>query len=98
MKNSLYTNKNYSDRRVPFPKHTQIHMINLIDDKIKTMDQDELQQHLSITSDSVEEMRELLATKQRTHTLVIWPDHATLLGRGYILLTMHTLYDDMVFK
>ena len=68
------------------------------DDKIKTMDQDELQQHLSITSDSVDKMRELLATKQRTRTLVLWHDHATLLGRGYILLTIHTLYDDMVFK
>ena len=61
------------------------------DEKIKTMDQEELQQHLSITSDAVEEMKELLATKQRTRTLVLWHDHATLLGR------IHTLYDNMVF-
>ena len=34
---------------------------------------------------------------QRTRTLTIWHDHATVLGRGYILITIHVLYDDAVF-
>ena len=72
------------------------------DEKIQIMEKNELQQHLSkclcIESASVEEMRELLTAMQRTRTLSLWHDHATILGRGYILITIHTVYDDMVFK
>ena len=73
-----------------------------LDEKIQMMGKNELQQHLSkylcIESASVEEMRELLTAMQRTRTLSLWHDHATILGRGYILITIHTVYDDVVFK
>ena len=34
---------------------------------------------------------------QRTRTLAFWHDHATILGHGYILMTVHVIYDTAVF-
>ena len=33
---------------------------------------------------------------QRQRSLVLWHDHATLLNRGFLMITVHTLYDKAV--
>jgi hypothetical protein len=38
-----------------------------------------------------------LKTIQRSRSLVLWHDHSTILGAGYILMTIHVLYDSAVF-
>ena len=45
-----------------------------------------------------EDLRELLSQAERTRTLGIWHDHSTLLGHGYILVTVKVMYDTAVFK
>lgn len=42
-------------------------------------------------------LRHLLAKYQRQRSLVIWHDHATVLNSGFIMVTVHILYDDAVF-
>ena len=39
----------------------------------------------------------LLKQLQRSCTLVLWHDHSIILGSGYLLMTIHTLYDPAVF-
>lgn len=34
---------------------------------------------------------------ERTRTLIVWHDHAMLLGTGYLLMTVHVAYDPAVF-
>ena len=46
---------------------------------------------------SIEELKLMLKTAQRTRTLAFWHDHATILGHGYILMTVHVIYDTAVF-
>ena len=45
----------------------------------------------------LEQLQDTMKQYQRTRALIIWHDHATVLGRGYILITIHVLYDDTVF-
>ncbi len=42
-------------------------------------------------------MREKLKQVQRTRSLVMWHDHATVLGLGLITITVHIIYDPAVF-
>ena len=44
-----------------------------------------------------DELCHLLARCQRQRSLVIWHDHATVLNSGFIMVTVHILYDDAVF-
>lgn len=46
---------------------------------------------------TIEEQKALMKNYQRTRTLAIWHDHATVLSRGYILITINVIYDDAVF-
>ena len=39
----------------------------------------------------------LLKKLQRSRTMVLWHDHSTILGSGYLLMIIHTLYDPDVF-
>ena len=39
----------------------------------------------------------MLKKLQRTRSLAIWHDHATVLGNGYIMITIHTIYDPAVY-
>ncbi len=34
---------------------------------------------------------------QRSRTLVLWHDHSTVAGSGYLLMTIHSLYDPAVY-
>ena len=47
---------------------------------------------------SLQNLREKLKKSERTRTIAIWHDHATILGHGYILVTAKILYDTAVFK
>ena len=48
-------------------------------------------------SSAVNDHYGLLKQLQRSRKLVLWHDHSTILGSGYILMTIHTLYDPAVF-
>ena len=39
----------------------------------------------------------ILKKVQRSRTLVLWHDHSTILGSGYLVMTIHTLYDPSVY-
>jgi len=43
------------------------------------------------------ELQSMLAKYQRTRTLGIWHDHASILGSGYILVTVGVIFDPAVF-
>lgn len=44
-----------------------------------------------------EQLRELLKYLQRKRHLLLWHDHATLAGCGYLLITVSVDYDPAVF-
>ncbi len=48
-------------------------------------------------SATTESLQEKVKAIQRTRHLLLWHDHATLLGSGYILITLTILYDSAVF-
>ena len=48
-------------------------------------------------SSAVNDHYGLLKQLQRSRKLVLWHDHSKILGSGYILMTIHTLYDPAVF-
>ena len=72
------------------------------DDQIQAMTADEIKHFLhchSMHADNkytLSDLQNLLARTQRTRTLVLWHDHATILGTGYILVTVGTIYDQGV--
>ena len=74
------------------------------DSEFNSMTKQELLQHYSAlhiklpdeTSD--DNLRANLAQYVRTRTWAIWHDHATIAGKGYILVTCHVVYDSAVFK
>ena len=43
------------------------------------------------------DLRKQLAQSQRTRSLVVWHDHAIILGTGFIMITINTIYDTAVF-
>ena len=44
-----------------------------------------------------EQLSQLLVCCERTRSLALWHDHATILKMGYIMLTIHVMYDLLVF-
>ena len=71
------------------------------DEEINTMSTDELKAMMTLlhedSSGSASELRDRLWTLQRTHPVAFWHVHATLLGLGAAMITMHTVYDPAVF-
>lgn len=70
------------------------------DEKIGAMTSDELKSCISKVeepSGSLDDLRRRLKSLQRTHHLALWHDHSSILGAGYILMTVHVLYDPAVF-
>lgn len=49
------------------------------------------------TSDNEVEMKNKIKTLQRNLHIMIWHDHDTLFGHGYIFITVKVLYDPAVF-
>ena len=66
---------------------------------IATMSRPELNKRLNLNFDdkSEEELRHLLCQSQRSRNLCLWHDHATILNRSYFMLTVHVMYDPVVF-
>ena len=66
---------------------------------IDTMTMPELTNMLNMKHDgkSVEELRELLSKAQKSRSLCMWHDHATMLKMGFVMVTVHVLYDSVVF-
>jgi len=57
-----------------------------------------LKRKIQITWDLSEEaMRQTLWQSEPTRTIPLWHDHSTLLGHGYVLVTMKIVYDQAVF-
>ena len=73
------------------------------DDEVEAMTMEELQSKMSLLHedctqfDTVEELRERFKRLQRTRSLALWHDHATLLGLGTVMFTVHVVYDPAVF-
>ena len=72
------------------------------DEKIKGMTNEEIRASIAKYKPNLEEtltreeLSDILKAQQRTRHLAIWHDHATVLSKGYILITIHTLYDPAV--
>ena len=66
---------------------------------ITTMTRPQLTERLNTECDgkSVEELRDLLRQAQTSRFLCMWHDHATILKMGFIMVTVHIMYDPVVF-
>lgn len=68
------------------------------DEKIKGMTNEELRTIIAKYKSNLEEtltreeLSEIIKIQQRTRHPAIWHDHATVLSKGYILITIHTHY------
>ena len=69
------------------------------DTELDEMSTEELKLKLSKTQEdsSQVDMKERLKQTQRTCSLTMWHDHATVLGLGMVTITVHILYDPAVF-
>ena len=57
------------------------------------------QHHIQLLSNLSEEtLQSTLKQYDRTRSIALWHDHSTILGRGYILLTVKVLYGPAVFN
>ena len=46
---------------------------------------------------SSKEMQDVIISQQRQRSLAMWHDHATILRNGFIMVTLHRVYDAAVF-
>ena len=53
--------------------------------------------HIKPDSLSHEELCKTLLHSERTRSLCLWHDHATILKMGFIMVTVHVMYDPAVF-
>ena len=73
------------------------------DEQIDSKPHNELLEHFkqfNVEQDSaqtVEQLREKLKEAQRTRHLLFWHDHATILGRGYVMVTVTTIYNPLLY-
>ena len=84
-------------------KHEELMHLHT-DKEIKKMNKSELLEffknhNIELPDSPTEEnLRDDLAQKERTRTLGMWHDHSTILGHGYVLITVKVFYDTAVFK
>ena len=71
------------------------------DEEIDAMSVENLQGMMSKwnedSPDCADNLRDRFKELQRSCTLAIWHDHATLLGLGIMMITVHVVYDQEVF-
>ena len=93
-------------RKVPLKQirqkllHKQLKYMRLTPEStITTMTRPELTKRLRVKCDgkSVEELRDLLRQAQKSRSLCMWHDHATILKMGFVMVTVHIMYDPVVF-
>lgn len=58
---------------------------------------EKLQQPTMFDSLSEVELRQLLIHTERSRSLCLWHDHATILKMGFLMITVHVMYDPLVF-
>lgn len=66
---------------------------------IAAMTKDQLTERLGAKCEekSEQELRELLFRTEKTQSLCMWHDHATILKMGFVMITVHVMYDSLVF-
>ena len=66
---------------------------------ITAMTRPQLTERLNTECDgkSVDELRDLLRQAQTSRCLCMWHDHATILKMGFVMVTVHIMYDPVVF-
>ena len=66
---------------------------------IMAMSKQELTKKLDLKSSSMSEddLRQLLLQRERSRSLCMWYDHGTILKTGFIMVTVHVLYDPITF-
>ena len=92
------------DTRKQLLQQQEKYMHLLSDEQLEQLREEEIKQILhdhqaELPEDdnlSLADLRRFLAKSQRTRTLAIWHDHATILGTGYVLVTVNTVYDTAV--
>ena len=78
----------------------QVKYMRLIpESNITAMTRPQLTERLNTKCDgkSVEELRDLLRQAQTSRCLCMWHDHATILKMGFVMVTVHIMYDPVVF-
>ncbi len=78
------------------------YMCILSDDAIASKSMPELKMILQCVHESTEgmdedQLRQRVKQLQRSRTISFWHDHSSILGQGYILMTMHVVNDLAVF-
>ena len=69
------------------------------DEQIQELPEEELRAHLANTlvpvssTASKSELNKSCTQSQRNRTLMIWHDHASILGVGYVMITVNTVYE-----
>ena len=51
-----------------------------------------------MSNGTAQEMRQKITKSERARHIAMWHDHSTILGRGYVLVTIKLPYDHAVFK
>ena len=68
------------------------------DDEIDSIDAADVKVLLDSINETVKDNpSSTLKAFQRTRNLALWHDHSVILGRGYLLMTIHCLFDPAVF-
>ena len=78
----------------------QVKYMRLIPEStITAMTRPQLTERLNTECDgkSVEVLRDLLRQAQTSRCLCMWHDHATILKMGFVMVTVHIMYDPVVF-
>ncbi len=74
--------------------HTDNEIDELSDDELRTL---LLSKRIPLPEDNTS-LKELIKSSERTRTLGLWHDHSSILGRGYVLVTVKVFYDPAVFE
>ena len=94
-------------RKIPLyklrQKLLQKHSAYMRLDTVNTMKREQLTtklkglHYLDLATMSTECLRKQLQSAQTSRSLCLWHDHATILKTGFIMITVHVMYDPIVF-
>ena len=73
------------------------------DDEIDLLSYTEVQEyfsklHIETDDRDIQQSKEKMKVYQRSRNFAFWHDHSTILEAGYIMMTVHVLFDPGVFK
>ena len=97
--NKIDSRKIPLELRAKQPSRLEKYMHLYTDAKIDTMKVEELKETVQIHNlthhdTDIEQLKKVLRT---TRYLTFWHDHATMLGQGYIMMAVHTIFDPAAF-